>query len=379
MKLIDEFNVFRPNTTSREFFDNSNGIKCVHYGDIYKNYSGNTICSSSIANHFSLSISESKVLACDAIIVPDVTETESDWGHFVYIKYDGAPYINGTHTFAITCQDKLALQYLFRYFYGKKNVLRLQSLLNGSTVFQISAKHFGNFELLNWHNTPTQRHIVNLIGSIDDKIENNEKVMQIFNTYINAIFNKFTNNDSIMKIGEVVRKTGKPCKNKEWQNSQVIDLSIMQPSNLIISQSSNGDKFDTNVYTLPPKTLLYGSIRPYFKKAGFSVGVNYVTGTVHSFECVDQNMYFWILATIGSGNFHNETHTKSQGTKMPIINWEGFGSIEMPAIENGNLEKFNVLIEPFYQKICNLILQNRKLHQLKSLYLKKFFETSTPN
>jgi restriction endonuclease S subunit len=135
----------------------------VHYGDIYKNYSGKTINSSAIINRFAQNVSIKKVLRCDSVIVPDVTETISDWGHFVYVKYDGTPYINGTHTFAITCKSAITLRYLFRYLQASDNVKRLQTLLNGSTVFQISIANFNAFELQNYHDDEqVQRHIVDL-------------------------------------------------------------------------------------------------------------------------------------------------------------------------------------------------------------------------
>ena len=161
MKLKEKVFFHKPITTSREFFQSNQGIKCVHYGDVYKNYSGKTIRSSTIINSFSNEVSKEKILYCDSIIVPDVTETISDWGHFTYIKFDGAPYINGTHTIALTSNSALELQYLFRYLSSDLNRRRLQTLLNGSTVFQISIKNFSDFYLESYQTEiQEQRHIV---------------------------------------------------------------------------------------------------------------------------------------------------------------------------------------------------------------------------
>ena len=163
MKLQEKVLIHKANTTSREFFTDK-GVKCVHYGDIYKNYSGKTVKSSTIINSFGKEVAHEKLLTCDSIIVPDVTETVSDWGHFTYIEYDGTPYINGTHALALTCNSKITLQYLFRYLSSNHNRLRLQTLLNGSTVFQISVKNFNQFELLDYHETENaQQHIVDII------------------------------------------------------------------------------------------------------------------------------------------------------------------------------------------------------------------------
>ena len=167
MKINKKVSFHKAITTSREFFKEGTGIKCVHYGDIYKNYSGKKVCSSNIINSFANPVAAEKILYCDSIIVPDVTETVSDWGHFTYIEYDGAPYINGTHAIAITCNSNDELKYIFRYLSSNLNRKRLQSYLNGSTVFQINVKDFGLFSLENYHDNPVdQQHIVDIRRNI---------------------------------------------------------------------------------------------------------------------------------------------------------------------------------------------------------------------
>ena len=165
MKIKDLFNIKKSNTTSREFFCN-NGINCIHYGDIYKNYSYKIILSSKIINKFSLNIEKEKIICSDSLILPDVTETISDFGHITYIKYDNFPYINGTHTFAIMSKINAEnnLKYLFYYLQSPKIKKQLQTLLLGSTVFQISKKDLENFELQNIHTKDDQQHIVDIIA-----------------------------------------------------------------------------------------------------------------------------------------------------------------------------------------------------------------------
>ena len=169
MKLQEKILFHKPITTSREFFKDGVGIKCVHYGDIYKNYSGKTIPSSCIINTFANAVASEKILCCDSIIVPDVTETVSDWGHFTYIKYDGTPYINGTHAVALTCQSEDELKYIFRYLSANYNRKRLQTLLNGSTVFQISIKDFGRFGLEKYHESTADQPQISTLNISKEK------------------------------------------------------------------------------------------------------------------------------------------------------------------------------------------------------------------
>jgi type I restriction enzyme S subunit len=208
---------------------------------------------------------------------------------------------------------------------------------------------------------------------LDEKVENNIMLAQKFNDYLNALFSQFSVNAPTTPIGEIIKKVGKLCKNNEWKGQPVIDLSSMPRSNVVISNYSNGDKFTTNIHTLSDNTLLYGSIRPYFKKCGFAVGVSFVTGTVHSFKAINESLYYWILSVIQSEDFHNFCVIKSQGTKMPVIKWEAFSSIEIPLPSGDELEKFNTLIAPLYYKVSQGIIENRKLKELKEYYLKRYF------
>lgn len=162
MLLKDLFKIQKAITTSREFFKDSTGIKCVHYGDIYKNYSFKFIDSSEIINSFSEKVKNQIILKEDSIIIPDVTETISDYGHLTYIRFDGTPYINGTHALAITSNGG-NLTYLFYYLQNSSNIKKIQSLLLGSTVFGISIKDLENLKLENFGDHTVQQHIVDII------------------------------------------------------------------------------------------------------------------------------------------------------------------------------------------------------------------------
>jgi len=176
-----------------------------------------------------------------------------------------------------------------------------------------------------------------------------------------------------LKLNQLIYKSGKTCKNNEWKENKIVDLSSMPSRNIVINNFSDGNLFNTNIKIIDENTLLYGSIRPYFRKCGFTTGINYIAGTVHSFKTIEKKYYYWILALISSHDFHEHCNIKSQGTKMPIINWSNFTEYDVPIPEDDDLKKFNLKIEPLYNQIKNMMVQNRKLLEIKQLYLKKFF------
>ena len=223
MRIKDLFEINKAITTSREFFDDNKGIPCVHYGDIYRFYNEKTILSSNILNKFTLNLDKLKPINQDSIIMPDVTETITDFGHLTYIKYDKIQYINGTHTLAILNNRNNNLKYLFYYLQSSKIKKQLQTLLLGSTVFQISKKDLENFELQSIHNESEQRHIVDTVGSLDDKIENNNKIIikleELLNLKFKNIYSDALKTGITINLNDIVNlKTGKKDANAANEN-----------------------------------------------------------------------------------------------------------------------------------------------------------------
>ena len=174
------------------------------------------------------------------------------------------------------------------------------------------------------------------------------------------------------ELSLLVERTGKLLKNKEWFNSKIIDLSTMPNDNIFIDDFSDGDNFTTNVKTVNDMDLLYGSIRPYFKKAGFNWNSKYIAGSVYSFSPKHESDFLWILATICSDDFHKYTASNSQGTKMPIINWDTFIRYKVPYSKQIS-EKFTKELKPLFMKAVLKLKQNEILKTIKKKLLEKYF------
>ncbi len=187
---------------------------------------------------------------------------------------------------------------------------------------------------------------------------------------------KFKEYCSIIKdknnLSFFIFRTGKLLKKREWVESDVIDLSTMPYNSIFIENFSKGVNFATNIKTIGLNDLIYGSIRPYFKKAGFNWKTNYVVGSVFSFNVINENNYLWILATICSEDFHNFTNRNSYGTKMPIINWETFVSYKL-SYSKREVKSFVKIMKPLFDLAVTKLKQNHQLKIIKNNLLKKYF------
>ena len=359
MRIKDLFEINKAITTSREFFDDNKGIPCVHYGDIYRFYNEKTILSSNILNKFTLNLDKLKPINQDSIIMPDVTETITDFGHLTYIKYDKIQYINGTHTLAILNNRNNNLKYLFYYLQSSKIKKQLQTLLLGSTVFQISKKDLENFELQSIHNESEQRHIVDIIGSLDDKIENNNKIINKLWQKLQLIHTDFKSKNelvekNILELADI--KYGKG-----------IPTSEILKDGLYSVYGSNGIIGYLNNYTFKEHKIAISC-------RGNSSGIIHLTdenSTVTSnslvldFKNFDYTYYFF-LEFMYKGLYEYKT-----GSAQPQITIDNLKilNLQVPKNINDYIKNINDSVEYTF---C-LKKENQKLFLLKQFYLKKFF------
>ena len=208
---------------------------------------------------------------------------------------------------------------------------------------------------------------------MDDLIEKNEQFLIKFQAYLIQTYYKYSLEcDDTVELSDLVNRTGKTVKESRWKESKVLDLSTMPSGNIFINEFSDGKSFSTNIKTINNLDMVYGSIRPYFKKAGFALDVDYIAGTVFSFNVKNKADYLWVLACISSEGFHSFTSTNAQGTKMPIINWDTFISYKVP-FDSQIVESLNETLGPIFDICINKMRQNRKLKALKKNLLTKYF------
>ena len=175
------------------------------------------------------------------------------------------------------------------------------------------------------------------------------------------------------EISNLIERNREKIKDfNDWKDELLIDLSNMPRFSIAIGEFDKGKKFTSNIYKLNKYDLLFGSIRPYFGKAGFSPINGVVTGTILSFKPKDFKFYALLLCLISSKRFISYTVANSKGTKMPIINWKEFGKYELALPKDENvIKKFNEIAIPLILEISNNLHQNLKLKNIRDALLPK--------
>ena len=273
----------------------------------------------------------------------------------------------------LRAKNQLDAKLIYYYMQSQRAQSEIKSSLVGSTQPFLSLSKLRNFPIYYPVNNKFKQHIVNTIGSVDDLIEKNQEFLDKFQVLLSKYYDSFSLKCSNeVKLGSLIIRTGKTLKNDEWMESKLLDLSTMPNGSIFVNNFSDGSAFSTNIKTVNNFDLVYGSIRPYFKKAGFALDVNYIAGSVYSFKPENEKYMLWLLACISSDSFHSFTSSSSQGTKMPIINWDTFTSFKLK-LDDSTIDDFNKKLLPVFEMCVNKMRENRKLKLIKQQLLDKYF------
>ncbi len=263
---------------------------------------------------------------------------------------------------------------LFLYYLLKYNKDKIESMGSGTTFKEISGNTMKNIVVIVPTEKKVQEYIASILGTIDDKIENNERINNNLEQQAQAIYQQmFIDNAS-----------------SEWTEgtlSDIADITMGQsPSGSSYNEDGNGTiffqgraefgyRFPTiRLYTTEPKRIACANDTLMSVRA--PVGD---LNVAHTDCCIGRG-----LAAIHSKNNHQSfiLYTMlSLKKQLDVFNGEGtvFGSInrnslnEMPILipSSEKLDEFEILVAPMDAAIRNNYDEIFRLEQLRDSLLPK--------
>ena len=232
-------------------------------------------------------------------------------------------------------------------------------------------------------NIEDQLHIVDILGSIDEKIENNELLIQKIEEKVLLEYDRI---NSFEPLSEIVMSDcfditiGKtpPRKESHWFTQNSTDVKWLSISDL---GKSSVFCFDTseritpegiskyNVKVVPKNTVVLS-----FK---LTVGKVAITGcdmatneAIAHFNSSNHCLLEYLYCYLKRYNFDTLGNTSSIAT---AVNSKAIKAMHFFIPDDTVLENFHHKTLPLFENIRQLIIENQKLNELKQLYLKKFF------
>ena len=261
----------------------------------------------------------------------------------------------------------------FLYYLVKHSVNRLKQISNGSVFDTITRDSFSGIYVPTY-NPDVQQKIGQILGAIDDKIENNKRINGCLVEQVLAVFDStfpFGPNDDLPHewkktcLGRVTKQLNERVGSRPFKV-----LSAVNSGELVYSE----DYFTKQVFSksidkyvcVPPKSFAYNPARVNIG----SIGMNEFeeTGCVSpvyvAFSVEDGYEGFFKLF-IKTPLFKAEAETRASGSVRQSMNYGDFALIEIAYPPRQVVLRFNEAVRPLLSAQKQIAIENNQLSKLR--------------
>ena len=225
---------------------------------------------------------------------------------------------------------------------------------------------------------------INILGSIDEKIENNEKIINELDSLLINNYKKFSENDNykIVRMDEVFDITiGRtpPRKEQKWftaNNNGIKWISIADMGNCSQYIFNTSEELTReaikqfNVQIVQPNTLLL-SFKLTVGRIAITTEKMATNEAIAHFNTNNKFILPYLYCYMKNYNFQTLGNTSSIAN---ATNSKTVKAMKFLLPSDSDLQSFYNQSNLILNKIFKCELINIKLNELKQLYLKKFFE-----
>ncbi len=235
----------------------------------------------------------------------------------------------------------------------------------------------------------SQRRIVDVVSAYDDLIENNRRRVQLLEQAARLLYKewfvhlRFPGHEHIKIKGGVPEGWGKVllsemCMDiRESVNSSdlppdvpYIGLEHIPRRSITLNEWRKACEVDSNKFKFAEGDILFGKIRPYFHKVGFTLIDGIASSDAIVIRPIESRLHYYVLFLLSSDEFVTlASKTVREGSKMPRADWKFLLKSEFRRPSAILLELFSETVKPIHRQLRNLALQNQQLAHARDLLL----------
>jgi len=278
------------------------------------------------------------------------------------------------------------LGHYFRSHLGKQ---KLDSISTGSAQGVINTKHIA--KLLIPLPLPHQAlAISHLLDTLDFKIQNLQNQNKTLEQIAQAIFKSwFVDFDGVTEwddselgkipkgwsvniLDSIANNVRNTIKSKDiTPDIFYIGLEHMPRDNVGLDTWENSNKLKSNKFKFETNQILFGKLRPYFKKVGISP-INGICSTdILVLNSKDTSWLEFLLFTVSSYDFIEYASQSTTGTKMPRTDWDYMKKYKIIFPPLTKVLKFHVIIKKLIEMMRKNIFEIKTLTKTRDILLPK--------
>ena len=224
----------------------------------------------------------------------------------------------------------------------------------------------------------TQRHVARALSILDDKIELNRRMnatlQDIFRTVFQHLLTSNGTGGSAGRLADLASVGGQVVDPQTLPaDTPYIGLEHMPKSSIALAEWGSASDITSNKLTFCRSDLLFGKLRPYFRKAG-TPPVDGVCST--DIIVVVPNRQYWhafVLGYISSREFCSYASQQATGTKMPRTHWSVLKQYPVAIPAESSARRFQDAVGGILDLLSANIHEDLRLTELRTTLSTTFF------
>ena len=264
--------------------------------------------------------------------------------------------------------------YLYYYFCLEETKQFVRNIAVGATMPSINTKLLGEVEIA-LPNLSNQQRIAAVLSSLDDKIENNQKLNDNLQQQAAALFSSlYDRTNTEVRFTDLIQILGggtpKTDENTYWNGNIAFftPKDVGTPYTLITEKTITEEGLSHCNSRLYPVNTVFVTARGTVGKVGMSgvpMAMNQSCYALVGKETHQLLVYFYTLKAV------DRLKHKASGAVFDAITTRDFESEQIMKLSDDDAKSFLCIAEPMFQKVLNNSIENQRLSTLRDSLLPK--------
>lgn len=173
-------------------------------------------------------------------------------------------------------------------------------------------------------------------------------------------------------LGDVARAGGTAVSPSEIApDTPYIGLEHMPRRSIALGEWEAASKVSSNKTAFRRGQILFGKLRPYFHKVGIAPVDGVSSTDIIVLDAINGHTRSMIAACVSTDEFVRFTDQGSTGTKMPRTSWGNMKRYLIALPPDGVIERYSAVASPLMEKIVANVHESRTLATARDLLLPK--------
>lgn len=326
-------------------------------------------------------ITEKGLRSCSAQIMPADTvlfSSRAPIGYIAIAKNDLCTNQGFKSVIPNKTTDPLFLYYLLKY-----NKDAIEHMGSGTTFKEVSGNTMKNIVVRAPVEIQEQRRIAQILGSLDDKIEENDRINNNLQHQAKALFQDwfvdFAPFGGVMpsdwengKLKDVLRLKRNAIKAGEDPSLPYLPIDIIPMNTFAVTDFKPNSEAQSSLITFDRDDIVIGAMRVYFHRVICAPCKGITRTTCFTLAPFDAAYLYFALLCCDQNSSIDYAQTTSKGSTMPYAVWEGgLGDMDILIPTREIALKFNELVLPMLRIIQSSYFENHHLRTVRDILLTK--------